>query len=467
MLDILFINTPLKNYDIEPKYNKQTLPVLGLAYLATYAQKEGLNVEILDAEEKGIGISQIVNYVNEKNPRWVGLSLLAPTYSLSTAILQGINKNIQVMLGGHQARAEHQEILSDGSIPRIDALIIGEGETRVSAILKNIGNRSALPLVFWRENNQIKQGHCSKDEELFWLAPDVNLLPFVNRELLVNDPFRAEDGRMEANMIASRGCVYNCSFCGAARDCTTDVIPRRRSAENIFAEQRILYEKYKVTAFRFLDELFLSDRFNIQRYIEVLEKNPQLSNIFVWDANGRINVFHQFGKEFIQRLKNVGLREISLGIESGSDDMLKKIGKRNTRSMILPTVRKIMECGISVKGFFIMGFPSETKEQINETVSVIAELQHLNSCGLPAKFRASVFEFCPYPGTKEWQNLIQSGKFTKLQSYTSADITQKGTEKSLYDRDEFSRTLNRSFSEVPVSEIRSIIAGIMKKQKGR
>lgn len=137
--------------------------------------------------------------------------------------------------------------------------------------------------------------------------------------------------------------------------------------------------------------------------------------------------------------------------------------------MILPTVRKIMECGISVKGFFIMGFPSETKEQINETVSVIAELQHLNSCGLPAKFRASVFEFCPYPGTKEWQNLIQSGKFTKLelQSYTSADITQKGTEKSLYDRDEFSRTLNRSFSEVPVSEIRSIIAGIMKKQKGR
>ena len=226
-------------------------------------------------------------------------------------------------------------------------------------------------------------------------------------------------------MIASRGCVYNCSFCGAARDCTTDVVPRRRSAENIFAEQRILYEKYKVTASRFLDELFLSDRFNIQRYIEVLEKNPQLSNIFVWDANGRINVFHQFGKEFIQRLKNVGLREISLGIESGSDDMLKKIGKRNTRSMILPTVRKIMECGISVKGFFIMGFPSETKEQINETVSVIAELQHLNSCGLPAKFRASVFEFCPYPRTKEWQNLIQSGKFTKLSGFCKLKIKHR------------------------------------------
>lgn len=52
MLDILFINTPLKNYDIEPKYNKQTLPVLGLAYLATYAQKEGLNVEILEQKKK-------------------------------------------------------------------------------------------------------------------------------------------------------------------------------------------------------------------------------------------------------------------------------------------------------------------------------------------------------------------------------------------------------------------------------
>src|SRR4051794_12987255 len=86
--DAVFVNSPLKNYDLAPRYNDFTLPVLGLGYLATYARTHGFNVGVLDAEALGLGISRIAAIVNALRPRWVGLNLLAPTYRHSIGILQ-------------------------------------------------------------------------------------------------------------------------------------------------------------------------------------------------------------------------------------------------------------------------------------------------------------------------------------------------------------------------------------------
>lgn len=145
------------------------------------------------------------------------------------------------MLGGHQTRALTQEILKDEKIPRIDAMIIGEGELRVAKILENLENRKCLPLTYWKDNSgQIGYGVCKGDASK-WLVPDINALPFVDRKFLTNDPFKSEDGSIEANMVGSRGCPYDCSFCGAARSVTEDVKPRRRSSINILEEQKDLY----------------------------------------------------------------------------------------------------------------------------------------------------------------------------------------------------------------------------------
>src|SRR2546421_4245319 len=217
-VDVVFINSPLKNYDLSPRYKDFTLPVLGLGYIATYACEQGFNVGVLDAEALGLGISRVTSLINKLKPRWVGLNLLAPTYRYSVEILQGLNPEIAVMLGGHQAKAMPMRILSDPKIPRIDALILGEGETRVAAILQDTTRRNELPLVWWRDSSgEICQSSPPSNTcTAFWLAPDINSLPFVDRNFLVQDPFKAESGRIEASMGGSRGCPYDCSFCGAS-----------------------------------------------------------------------------------------------------------------------------------------------------------------------------------------------------------------------------------------------------------
>ncbi len=202
-LDAVFINSPLKDYDTEPRRHDYTLPVLGLGYIATYAQNAGFNVGVLDAEALGLGVSEIADLTNKAAPRWAGLNLLAPSYSNSVKILQRLSSDIQVMLGGHQAKAMPREILCDTHVPRIDAMILGESEVRVERLLANINTRIQLPHVHWRSADGILHegsANTSKEKALF-LAPDIDGLPFINREFLAQDPFKSEDGRMEANLV--------------------------------------------------------------------------------------------------------------------------------------------------------------------------------------------------------------------------------------------------------------------------
>lgn len=98
MLDLLLINTPLQDYGNAPKKSSNTLPVLGLAYIATFAENAGFKVGLLDAEAEGMSVIETQAHVNRLQPTWVGLNLLAPTYEVSVLILSGLTENIKVLL---------------------------------------------------------------------------------------------------------------------------------------------------------------------------------------------------------------------------------------------------------------------------------------------------------------------------------------------------------------------------------
>jgi hypothetical protein len=104
-LDILLVSAPLRNYSVRPRVNDFTLPVLGMAYIATCAAQAGYNAGVLDAEANGLGIAETAHLVNEAAPRWAGFALLAPTYEVSAVIAASLDPAIKVMLGGHQAKA--------------------------------------------------------------------------------------------------------------------------------------------------------------------------------------------------------------------------------------------------------------------------------------------------------------------------------------------------------------------------
>jgi len=462
-VDAIFVNAPLRDYTERPRVNDFTLPVLGLGYLATYAAKRGLNVGVLDAEAHGLSIADTVRTINAVRPRWVGLNLLAPTYELSARIASGLDQDIALMLGGHQAKAMPAEILHDTRMTRCEALVIGEGETRVFELLDDVGNRSRLPGVMWLDAARGAVVTGVGTNAAHHLAPDINALPFVDREFLAQDPYRIPGEPLEAAMVGARGCPYDCSFCGAAVSANPDITIRVRTAENIMKE---MYELrgVGVKAFRFVDDLFLG----ANRVIKTMREAFLAENVgewAVWDATGRINVLDRVSDDVLDSLVKCGLREVALGIESGSERMLGRIDKRISPEMTIRTVRRLTERGIAVKGYFILGMPTETAEELDQTVALVRRLW-AEADAAKGSFRSSVFEFRPYPGTADWHRLMATGRYRReeLLAYTAVDLSADGCHEFMRERDEFNFSVNLQFSEVPVEYVRKRLTELTREQ---
>jgi radical SAM superfamily enzyme YgiQ (UPF0313 family) len=178
----------------------------------------------------------------------------------------------------------------------------------------------------------------------------------------------------------------------------------------------------------------------------------------VWDATGRINVLARETDTALGRLVANGLREVALGIESGSERMLAYIDKRITQDMIRSVVTRLVGRGISVKGYFILGFPGESRAEMAQTVDLVRELWDLTE-GARGRFRSSVFEFRPYPGTPEWHRLMATGRYTpdQLLDYSPVDLTDQGVDEAMRQRDEFNFSSNIQFGEASVAEVRAAL----------
>ncbi|SCB51758.1 B12 binding domain-containing protein [Bradyrhizobium shewense] len=283
-VDLVLVNSPLKDYDQEPRRNNFTLPTLGLAYIATCANRSGFAVRVLDAEARGLGLSQVAALLNRVGPRWVGLNLLAPTYVHSVRLLQQLDPAISVMLGGHQAKALPRSILEDFRIPRIDALVLGEAETRVPRLLGDKRSRGELPGVFWREGQTAVMPSVRAKDPLL-LAPDLDAMPLLDRSHLDHDPY-SDGGVLESAMVASRGCPFDCSFCGAAVSSNPDITIRMRKPDSIMAEALDLGTRLGVQRVRFVDDLFLANQ-RLMRTTLSAFVDARLD--MRWDATGRIS----------------------------------------------------------------------------------------------------------------------------------------------------------------------------------
>ncbi|MDA8368948.1 MAG: radical SAM protein [Nocardiopsaceae bacterium] len=463
-LDAVFVNAPLRDYADRPRVNDYTLPTLGMAYIATVARAAGFNVAVLDAEAHGLPVSDVVTVLNTAAPRWVGFNLLAPTYRISAHIADRLDHAIKVMAGGHQAKAMPTQILTDPRMRRCHALVLGEAETRVAALLDDHRRRTELPGVMWMDpvlHRPVTGGVPGSGHHL---APDIDALPFVDRRFLAQDPYTSA-GRVEANMVGARGCPYDCSFCGAAVSANPDITIRTRTPDNIIEEMTRLWQQQGVTAFRFVDDLFLGAR----RIIDQMARAFTAAGIgswAVWDATGRINVLHRLPDTTLDQLADNGLREVALGIESGSERILAHIDKRITPAMVRSVVRRLTERGIGVKGYFILGLPTETHADLAQTVDLVHRLWDLTD-PLPGRFRASVFEFRPYPGTPEWDRLMATGRYSpeQLMDYTAVDLTDAG--EAMRSRDEFNFSVNLQFGEPTLPQIRAALVDLTHQQHTR
>ncbi|NBM17721.1 radical SAM protein [Streptomyces sp. GC420] len=267
-------------------------------------------------------------------------------------------------------------------------------------------------------------------------------------------------------MVGARGCPYDCAFCGAAVSVNADVKIRTRAPENILGEMHHLHDRYQVTAFRFVDDLFLGAHRIIAEMMEAFTRH-RAGDRFVWDATGRINVLARESDAMLDTLVANGLREVALGIESGSDRVLAAMDKRITSAMTLAVARRLMGRGINVKGYFILGFPGERPEDLDATVRHIYDLWNLDD-RLPGRFRASVFEFRPYPGTPVWARLVDAGHSEEaMLAFRDVDLSDQGADEAMRARDEFNFSVGIQFSGTDLPVLRHTLAALTREQYDR
>lgn len=368
-MKILLINPPFE-YTIQscqPKILEEGLdflPPLGLMYIAGYLEKEtNHQVEILDAQVEQLSYNQVKQEVKKRNPDIVGIT--AMTFTLvdvieTAKIVKKINPDIKVILGGPHVIIYPEETMN---IPEVDFLILGEGEWVIKELLENIDNPDKLKeikgIVFREKNKIINTGAADPVENLDNLpAPARHLTPIKKYFSVVSSNMPV------TTMFTSRGCPYKCLFCDRP---TFEKFFRARSAKNVVAEMEEC-QKMDIKEIFIYDDTFGVDR---QRVLDICSEIKKRNLDIAWDIRTRVNTVDE---EVLKALKKAGCQRIHYGVEAGTQKILNVLRKEITLKMAEKAFKLTKKMGIEAAGYFMLGSPTETKNDILQTIKFIKKL---------------------------------------------------------------------------------------------
>lgn len=255
-------------------------------------------------------------------------------------------------------------LLETLNLQNVNYLIGGEIDTIIGSLVECIQNKtnrfSDIPGIIYRENGSFRKTDFSN-----WHT-DLDHIPFPARELMKNELYlRPDTGEPMATIWVSRGCPSNCTYC------LTPIISgkclRKRSVENIFSEIQECYYKFGIKNFFFKADTFTIDNEWASALCDLIISS-ELHRKIAFTVNSRAKPLEL---QLLLKLKEAGCFAIAVGFESGSNETLKKIKKGTTVEDNLKAAKLIKQSGIPLFGFFMIGFPWETKEDIINTLKFI------------------------------------------------------------------------------------------------
>jgi anaerobic magnesium-protoporphyrin IX monomethyl ester cyclase len=235
-------------------------------------------------------------------------------------------------------------------------------------------------------------------------------------------------------VFSSRGCPYHCIYCHK-------IFGRRfraRSPENVLEEIKLLYQRYRIREIHFEDDCFNLDVKRAKRILDLLiESGMDLSIRF---PNGLRADF--VDEELISKMKKAGAYQISIGVETASPSVMRMIKKRLDLRRVEETVRLALKYGLTMRGFFMIGFPGETREEIMQTLWYARNLDvHF----------ASLSIVTPYPGTELYDMAVRGG-YIKERDYGRYFFDRASIESPEFTRqelEEITRRAEKEFYEHP------------------
>ena len=399
-VDIFFIEPPVykNNSGERPDKLEGNLPQLGVCSLAAVAERDGYKAAILDAAALQYSLKEVLEEVRAYNPRYVGITSMTHTIS-SAALFAGLIKerfpDIKILLGGVHITAATEETLM--RYPGFfDVCVIGEGETTFSELLRTLDEGGDLAtvdgLAFIQDGKVIKTNPRKIIKDMDSLPmPAWHLLPDMTK--YYGTTLISAGNKASNHLLTSRGCPGRCTFCDTS---VHGNMVRGYSADYVMDMIEILHKKYKVEDIQFNDDTFVTLR---KRLSEICERLITKKYNLSWSCDARAR---DVTKEGLNLMKAAGCWQIAFGVETGSQRILDSMKKNTTFEHIHNAFKWAKKAGISTKGFFIIGHPSETIESVKETVDLMLSLD-IDVVGLTF--------YTVFPGSPIFATISNYGKF--------------------------------------------------------
>jgi radical SAM superfamily enzyme YgiQ (UPF0313 family) len=358
---------------------------LGIAYLHSCLEQAGFEVKtlFLNNYPYELGFKKVKTALDDFSPDIVGFQILTANRISSFRLIEYINEYyplIKQVIGGIHATILHEQLLN--KYPFLIA-VLGEGEITFPELIQELSK--AEP-----ELQSIDGIAFSRDGEIRSTAPrklieNLDDLPFPKHELFFHS------NRTSGNLLTSRGCPFNCSFCCLDRLSQRRV--RKRSVENVIAEIEMMIEKFPhMTDIWIHDDTFFIDN---QRVIKFCDEVIKRKWPIKFTCSGRVK---PLSPELIEKLEQANFKKVLFGLESGDEGILKSCHKNITQADVINAFRLFSKSKIPIYAFLIVGLPGENESSILETAKLIQKLQTIKYVPY-----TDVAVLAVYPGTEVYE----------------------------------------------------------------
>jgi len=392
---ILLINPPIEG-------SPYKTPLLGIAYVGAALQRAGCDVMLIDCcLEDTNNIDDILNLVVRVGPEYVGVTGFTIQYPAVKELFPAIkrmNPAITTVMGGHHASVLTEYVMKD--IPEIDFTIRGEGEIAFPALIqvlsagdKSNNNFKSIPGIAFREQDRIIVNPPFPIADLDSLEYPWRVVNPLDYRKGISHGFTCKRSPI-APIISSRGCPYQCTYCGGPLVLGRKL--RMRDPKRLVDEIEYLIDTFGVKEIQIVDDNFtFYKKHATQVCTELLQRKLDIP----WSLPNGVRA-DRIDYELLELMRKAGCYYIAFGIEFGSERMLKLTKKALDIGKVKQAVNWAARLGYITQGFFMLGHPLETKEDVLKTLELSQEL--------PLD-RMSLDYVMPLPGSELFEYYLQKG----------------------------------------------------------